>query len=197
MTVRRGRESGHWRVRGREVVGGTGAAVGMGTGALMQYIGAGLGVKRRCVVDDVALANYVIGISHGLVEAGRIDPVCARALGVESCTPIWFSDYTLLKLHERHGEITFEHYRYMPNLLLRGFLARSRKPRHLELWWLDEVGSEPAALLTVLKASVLGEVFAATFHPIHRKEARRLARKAAKEGRLIRSQRDYEDIRKI
>ena len=148
-------------------------------------------------MDDVGLANYVIGISPGPVEAGRVDPVCARLLGVDSCTPIWFSDYTLLKLHERHGEITFEHYRYMPKLLLQGFLARSRKPRHLEFWWLDGPNSEPAALITVLKATVLGEVFAATFHPIHRKECRRLARKAGKEGRLIRSQRGYEDIRKI
>jgi hypothetical protein len=144
-------------------------------------------------VDDVALANYVLGIDYAHVEAGRVDSVCARLIGVRAGTPIWFSDYTLLKLTQKHGEITFQHYRYMPKLLLQGFLARSRKPRHLELWWLDEADATPAALFAVIKATRRDELFVGTFHPLHRPEARRLVRKASREARLIRSQRGHED----
>ncbi len=148
-------------------------------------------------MDDVALADYVLGINHDPVEAGHVDNICARLLGVSPGAAIWFSDYTLRKLRLRHGEITFQHYRYMPQLLLHGFLSRSIKPKHLELWWLDARDADPTALIAVLKATAKGEIFVATFHPVHRKEARRLARKAAKEGRLIRSQSGYEDPRQI
>ena len=61
--------------------------------------------------------------------------------------------------------------------------------RHIE--------ADPAGMFAVLKATKRGEVFVDTFHPVHRKEARRLARKAGRENRLIRSQRGYEDIRNI
>jgi hypothetical protein len=58
-------------------------------------------------MDDVALANYVAGTYFGHVEAGRLDPDCAKMLGVKPYVEIWFSDYTLLKLRKRHGDINF------------------------------------------------------------------------------------------
>jgi hypothetical protein len=148
-------------------------------------------------LDDVALADYVIGINYGHVEAGRIDGECARLLNVLAGTPIWLSDYTLLKLAHVHGEITYQHFRYMPQILVHGFRAQGRKPHVLEAWWIDERDADPAGMFAVLKATKRGEVFVDTFHPVHRKEARRLARKAGRENRLIRSQRGYEDIRNI
>jgi hypothetical protein len=41
-------------------------------------------------MDDVALANYIAGTHVGYVEAGRVDVLCARLLGVTPCTEIWF-----------------------------------------------------------------------------------------------------------
>jgi hypothetical protein len=144
-------------------------------------------------VDDVALANYVAGTFFGPVEAGRVDSACARLLGVTAATPIWFSDYTLMKLRERHGDINFQHYRHMPDILLHGFLARGRKANLMELWWVDPPANKPTAFFTVLKATKKGEVFVETFHQLHGREVRRTARKAKKEARLIRIQSGYED----
>jgi len=87
-------------------------------------------------MDDVALANYVAGTYFDNVEAGRVDRDCAPLLGVEIGTPIWFSDYTLMKLRQRHGEINFSHYLHMPAILLHGFVARGRKLKFVDLWWL-------------------------------------------------------------
>jgi len=139
-------------------------------------------------MDDVALANYIAGSYFGHVEAGRVDNICAELLGVEPRVEIWFSDYTLMKLRQRHGDINFSHYRHMPSILLHGFLAKGRFPNVLSLWWVAPVGTEIAAFFVALKATKKGEVFVATFHRIQLREARRLLKRAKIEGRLIREQ---------
>ena len=145
-------------------------------------------------MDDVALANYVAGSYTGHVEAGRIDPYCAQLLGVPAGTEIWFSDYTLLKLRQRHGDINFSHYRHMHSILLRGSLARGRHPHHLELWWVENIDSRVLAFQVVLKRTKNGEIFVATFHRIHLREARRLHRRATKDSRLFRAQANAENL---
>jgi hypothetical protein len=145
-------------------------------------------LDRATSMDDVALANYIAGFHFGSVEAGRLDKLCAQLLGVEVCTEIWFSDYTLLKLRQRHGDINFSHYRHMPSILLHGFLARGRKSNLLDFWWIGLVRSEVVAFFVVLKATRKGEVFVETFHRIDVKEARRLLKRAKLEGRLVREQ---------
>ena len=137
-------------------------------------------------MDDVALADYIAGFHANNVEAGRLDAVCAKLLGVPSQTLIWFSDYTFLKLKQRHGEINFSHYKHMPRILLQGFLAHGRKPNLLDLWWIG--GPENQALFVVLKATRKAEVFVETFHPISLKEVRRLLKRAKQDGRLVREQ---------
>lgn len=137
-------------------------------------------------MDDVALANYIAGFYTGNVEAGRLDALCARLLGVPSGTEIWFSDQTLLKLRQRHGEINFSHYRHMPSILLNGYLAIGRKPTLLDFWWVSR--GDPKALFVVLKATRRKEIFVETFHPIGLKEARRLLKRAEESRRLIRRQ---------
>lgn len=103
-----------------------------------------------------------------------------------------------MKLRGKHGEITFQHYRYMPHLLLDGFVAPSHKrPRHVELWWFDTKAAAPTAFLAVLKATKANEVFVGTFHPLHRREARRLVRRATRDDRLMRSQAGYTDLHEI
>jgi hypothetical protein len=135
-------------------------------------------------MDDVGLANYVAGVDRGPVEAGRLDAECSRLLGVPCGTPIWFSNYTLFKLEAKHGEINFSHYKYMPPILLQGFLAVGRKPNFLDFWWLKD----REGFFVVLKATVKHEIFVQTFHRIHLREARRLYRLAVKEDRLVRAQ---------
>jgi len=144
-------------------------------------------------MDDVALANYMAGFDRGPVEAGRVDGLCARLLGVERGTVIWLSEYTLIKLEATHGEMNFSHYLHMPSVLLNGFLAKGRHANLLEFWWLNQDGG----FQTVLKATRKREVFVKTFHPIHLREARRLYRLARKQDRLIRVQRGTERILKI
>ena len=139
-------------------------------------------------MDDVALANYVAGTYFGHVEAGRLDPDCAKMLGVKPYVEIWFSDYTLLKLRKRHGDINFSHYRHMPSLLLHGSLARGRTENILDLWWIGVDNYEFVAFFAALKATKKGEVFVATFHRIHLREARRLLKRATRDGRLLRQQ---------
>jgi len=140
-------------------------------------------------MDDVALANYIAGSHFGNVEAGRVDQLCASLLGVDPSTEIWFSDFTLMKLRLRHGDINFSHYKHMPSVLLRGFIARGRKAGLIELWWVSPgCGEDAAAYFIVLKATKRGEVFVETFHRAHLKESRRLHRKALREGRLVREQ---------
>lgn len=140
-------------------------------------------------MDDVALANYIAGSFFGNVEAGRVDSVCARLLHVATGVEIWFSDYTLLKLRLRHGDINFSHYRHMHCILLEGCIAKGRKANLLELWWVDYGDRpKPSAYFIVLKATFRGEVFVETFHRTHLKDARRMARKAKREGRLVREQ---------
>jgi hypothetical protein len=139
-------------------------------------------------MDDVALANYVTGTYFGYVEAGRLDPDGARLLGVKPHVEIWFSDYTLLKLQKRHGDINFSHYRHMPSLLLHGFRAQGRTPNVLDAWWVSFDGREFIGFFAALKATKKGEVFVATFHRIHLNEARRLWKRALRDGRLVREQ---------
>lgn len=139
-------------------------------------------------MDDVALANYIAGFDTSNVEAGRLDRACADLLGVPVGTEIWFSDYTLLKLRQRHGDINFAHYRHMPSLLLHGFLARGRKLNLLDFWWIDGIGSATAAFFMVLKATRKGEIFVETFHRTNLKEVRRLLKRAKLDGRLVREQ---------
>jgi hypothetical protein len=145
-------------------------------------------------MDDVALANYVAGSYFGHVEAGRIDPYCADLLEVPAHTPIWFSDYTLLKLRQRHGDINFSHYRHMPSILLRGFIARGRHPRRLELWWMEIVERKPIAFQVILKATKKNEIFVSTFHRIHLRDALRLRRRSIKRGSLLRIQANWESF---
>ncbi len=140
-------------------------------------------------MDDVALANYMAGFYTGNVEAGRLDRLCADLLGIPVGTIIWFSDYTFLKLKQRHGEINFAHYHHLPSILLKGFVARGRHSNLVEMWWIDET-LEKTAFFAVLKATRNSEVFVGTFHRIDLKEARRLFKRANTEGRLIREQQD-------
>jgi hypothetical protein len=138
-------------------------------------------------MDDVALANYIAGFHTGNVEAGRLDRRCAELLGVSIGTEIWFSDYTFLKLRQRHGDINFSHYHHMPEILLRGFLAKGRHSNLLDFWWIHAV--EPtAAFFVVLKVTRKHEVFVETFHPISLKEVRRLLKRAKAADRLVREQ---------
>jgi hypothetical protein len=143
-------------------------------------------------MDDVALANYIAGAHIGYVEAGRLDPACARLLGVAPCTQIWFSDYTLTKLRLRHGDINFSHYHHMPSILLNGTLARGRQANILEFWWSDNACPDYRAFFIVLKATNKGEIFVSTFHRIHEREAMRLLKRASREGRLVRKQLNVE-----
>src|SRR5690242_1855043 len=143
---------------------------------------------RSAHMDDVALANYIAGFHTGNVEAGRLDRVCATLLGIPAGTEIWFSDYTLLKLRQRHGEINYSHYRHMPSILLRGFLARGRKPNLIDFWWVNDCAAPTITFFVVLKGTRKGEIFVETFHPISLKEARRLLKRAEQSGRLIRKQ---------
>jgi hypothetical protein len=119
------------------------------------------------------------------IEAGRLERACAKLLCVAPGTAIWFSDYTLMKLRQRHGEINFSHYLHMPSILLHGFVARGRKPNLVELWWIKSIAGKSAAFFVVLKATRKAEVFVETFHAIDRKEARRLLKRAKADGRLI------------
>jgi hypothetical protein len=117
-------------------------------------------------------------------------------LGISAGTVIWFSDYTFMKLRQRHGEINFSHYRNMPSILLNGFLAKGRKSNLLDFWWVKSPAEDPPAFFVVLKATRKAEVFVETFHPIHLKEARRFLKRAISEGRLIRKQADAENLLK-
>jgi hypothetical protein len=147
-------------------------------------------------MDDVALANYIAGSYFGYVEAGRVDNVCAQLLGVAPRVEIWFSDYTLMKLRQRHGDINFVHYHHMPSILLHGFLARGRTPNVLSLWWVGKVGVEIVAFFVALKATKKGEVFVATFHRIQLREVRRLLKRAKRNDQLIREQIDADQYLK-
>jgi hypothetical protein len=137
-------------------------------------------------MDDVALANYVVGLDRGPIEAGRIDAECARLLGVPCGTVIWFSEATLIKLEAKHGEINFSHYHHISSILLRGFLALGRKKTYLDFWWVHS----DAVFFVVLKATMKREVYVQTFHRIHMRDGRRLYRRAVERGRLIRVQID-------
>ena len=64
----------------------------------------------------------------------------------------------------------------------------------MELWWLTPSGEPIDGWFIVLKGTKNREVFVDTFHPINRKEARRLMRKALREQRLIRCQSGYPDL---
>lgn len=139
-------------------------------------------------MDDVALANYVAGGFPGPVEAGRLDRLCGGLLNVENGTPIWFSGYTFEKLRIRHGDINFQHYRYMPFVLLHGFLARGRSDSLVELWWVDSRKDTGIGFFAALKATRRSEVFVETFHRIDLKEARRLLKKARKSNKIVREQ---------
>jgi hypothetical protein len=139
-------------------------------------------------MDDVALSNYVAGHFEGPVEAGRLDRLCADQIGVCPGAPIWFSRYTLEKLRYVHCDINFSHYLHMPSILLRGFIARGRKPNLLELWWVAIVDKKRMAFSVVLKATKKGEVFVQTFHRIDVAEARRRLNGARSKGRLVREQ---------
>jgi hypothetical protein len=127
-------------------------------------------------------------LTVGYVEAGRVDVLCARLLGVTPCTEIWFSDYTLTKLCLSHGDVNFSHYRHMSSILLGGALAKGRHPNLLEFWWADHSCFDYLAFFVVLKATSKGEIFVSTFHRIHKREAKRLRKKADREARLIRDQ---------
>ena len=148
-------------------------------------------------MDDVALANYIAGTHSGYVEAGRIDQACGDLLGIEVGTEIWFSDYTLIKLRGKHGDINFAHYRHMPSIQLSGFLAHGRHSNLAELWWANLSNEERAAFFVVLKATGKQEVFVSTFHRISFKEARRLWRRATEDSRLVRTQAGAEEFLKI
>lgn len=143
-------------------------------------------------MDDVALANYIAGFDLGNVEAGRVDRTCADLLGVPVGTKIWFSDYTFLKLRQRHGEINFAHYRHMPSILLDGYLARGRAPNLVELWWIGISDRETMGFFVVLKSTKRSEVFVETFHRVHSKETRRLCRKARRDNLLVREQMNFQ-----
>ena len=143
-------------------------------------------------MDDVALANFVAGSYFGNVEAGRVDRLCGRLLAIEPGTAIWFSEYTLMKLRERHGEINFSHYPRMKELLLEGFVAQGRGKHLVDLWWIDL--SSHQAFIAVLKATAKREVFVATFHRIDVKESRRLFAKSQREGRLVRIQKGADHL---
>lgn len=147
-------------------------------------------------MDDVALANYVTGSYFGYVEAGRIDSICAKLLGVPPRVEIWFSDYTLMKLHQRHGDINFSHYHHMPSILLSGSIARGRTQNVLTFCWVGPVSGETIAFLVALKATKKREVFVATFHRVHLREARRFLKGGKRDGRLIREQSDAEQYLK-
>ncbi len=145
-------------------------------------------------MDDVALANYIFGVNFGPVEAGLADSVIAKHLGAQAGARILFSDYTLIKLLDKHGEINFSHYRHLPTLLLKGFMAIGRRHGLLELWWIEASSKDQSAYQLVLKATKSGDIYVSTFHRIHLREARRLAKRAARLNKLVRMQSGFESL---
>lgn len=138
------------------------------------------------LLDDVQLADYVLGIDPGPVEAGRVDHVIASILNVKAGTIVWLSDYTLTKTKFRHPEIDFTDYCMMPEILFSGFATPGKKKRSVELCHVDTDSRGFKLWRVILKGTRRNEVFVTLFHRLDMKEARRLYRRAHKKGTLLR-----------
>ena len=125
-------------------------------------------------MDDVALANYSVGLHHENIEAWRVDGLIAAVLRIRIGTVVWLSDYNLTK-------IGFEHFRKLPRILADGVVVRGRH-RTAEIFAVNL----DAPMKAVLKATRSGEVFLTTLHRIRCSEVRRLYRKAKRSGALVR-----------
>lgn len=136
-------------------------------------------------MDEVALANYFAG--HGVepdpIEAWRVDRAAARALGVALRTPVRFSYANFCKITLKHRDVTFDDLKRFANLAEADetFIARDRR-RSTQLVHVD--AARPFKM--VLRATRKDEVYLVTFHRINISEARRLYKRALRDGRLTR-----------
>lgn len=138
-------------------------------------------------MDDVALTNYLAGLTRGPVEAGRLNRALARVLGVAPGTPIWLSDYSWTKIKIKHPEIGFREYVKLPLFLSDGFVVRGGRRRPcLEIYYFDPSEGALTAAKLVLKATSKGEVYVSTLFKLDRLEVRRLYRRAVENGTLVR-----------
>lgn len=137
-------------------------------------------------LDDVRLANYIAGIDPGPIEAGRVYGPIALALRVRPGTPVLLSDYTMTKTSYRHGEVTFQDYMRLPSVLASGFAVPGRLPRTVEFAHFDYWFRGMRWWHAVIKATVREEVYVTLFHRSNLGEARRIYRRAAKRGEIIR-----------
>lgn len=136
-------------------------------------------------MDEVALANYFAG--HGVepdpIEAWRVDRAAACALCVALRTPVRFSYANFCKITLKHRDVTFDDLKRFANLAEADetFIARDRR-RSAQLVHVDS--ARPFKM--VLRATRKDEVYLVTFHRIRTSEARRLHKRARREGRIIR-----------
>jgi hypothetical protein len=136
-------------------------------------------------MDEVALANYFAGygVEPDPIEAWRVDPSVARALDVPLRAPVRLSYANFSKITLKHRDITFDDLKRFAALAEADetFVARDRR-RSAQLVHDDAV--RPFKI--VLHATRKDEVYLVTFHRINISEARRLHKRAHREGRLIR-----------
>lgn len=136
-------------------------------------------------MDEVALANYFAGpgVEPDPIEAWRVDADVARALGVPLRTVARLSYDNFVKITLKHDDVTFADLKRFAAIAESPatFVARDVR-RSAQLIHLDP--ARPFKI--VLRATRRNEVYLVTFHRTRADEARRLRRRAIKQGRLIR-----------
>ena len=136
-------------------------------------------------MDEVALANYFAGygVEPDPIEAWRVDSSVAQALGVPARTQVRLSYANFCKITLKHRDITFDDLKRFAALAEADetFVARDRR-RSAQLVHFDKA----RAFKMVLHATRKDEVYLVTFHRINTSEARRLHKRARREGRLTR-----------
>lgn len=139
-------------------------------------------------MDDVALANYIAGVSRDHVDVGRVGSELARALGGYLGETIWLSDYSFTKIRFRHSDITFQDYCLIPMILSNAAIiaGKKRKKRTAELSIGPSVANQKPGYRLCMKPTKDG-VFVTTFHKLSLREARRHIRKGVKNGTLVRA----------
>jgi len=137
-------------------------------------------------MDEVQLANYYAGLDPGPVAAGVVsDWRVARVLGCTQGAKIQLSDWTLTKTKFRHDDLDFADYLKLSEILREAFVIRGRTRETAEMIYVEPREFRPPCWRVVVKHTVRSEAFITNFQRYHFSEARRIYRRALKDGQLV------------
>lgn len=126
-------------------------------------------------MDDFECFQLLNGLRKGVIHVTRIDHYLAQTVAALT-TAVWLSDASCSKQRQRHGELTFNEYGFIPIVIRYGMAIQDRDGSLNFLYEDTEIFGETYQAHVKI-TGYKHELYLDSFHRIGRRDIRRLQRR--------------------